>query len=78
MGIEQFYAFRGIFLTTCCQKMKFSGCLVTIEYFNLRLGEEFFPFKNGRAKPTARRGCSAYASESDIHSLGDDDDHDRR
>jgi hypothetical protein len=23
--------------------------------------------KKGRAKPPARRGCSAYASESDIH-----------
>ncbi len=37
--------------------------LVTIEY--LKSGESLLN-KDG-AKPPARRGCSAYASESDIH-----------
>ena len=29
--------------------------------------KEFYLFLNDRAKPPARRGCSAYASESDYH-----------
>jgi hypothetical protein len=31
--------------------------------------KEFFPFKRDGAKPPARRGCNAYASESDTGNI---------
>ncbi len=31
--------------------------------------KEFYIFLNDRAKPPARRGCSAYASESDTTNI---------
>ena len=37
-------------------------CRLKIEYL-----KNSFHFKKDGAKPPARRGCSAYASESDIH-----------
>ena len=43
-------------------------CLYMIEYFRLKIEylRNSFHFKKAGAKPPARRGCSAYASESDI------------